>query len=279
MTDLRNLPPIDSLEEFESIKLFIDRSMTNQPDLELTDVNKEPIAKICYRLDGIPLAIELAAARMKLMGPQDILNRLDNRFQLLTGGSRSALERHKTLRATLDWSYELLTENEKILFNRLSVFAGGCNLKAVEIVCAFDTIDPLETLDLTENPSLNPCARVYSGSCLQELRFTLKNVPPKLKLHELVAGISVMQRMKEYGFTHVTLTQSYQDYEKLCEEWFIDKHDWQTFYRHLTPYQKNQLLLEKQEGDYLRFYLMEVPNLSVSSILDNLRLQLRTKLK
>jgi hypothetical protein len=136
----------------------------------------------------------------------------------------------------------------------------------------------LQSLDLTENLPLHACARVYSGSALQEMLSTLKTIPLKLQLHELVAGISIVQRMKDYGFTHVTFTQSYQYYEKICEDWSLEKHDKETFYQHLKPYQQNKFLLEKQEGDYLRFYLPEIPDLSVSSLLENLLLQLRHQL-
>ncbi len=94
------------------------------------------MAQLCVRLDGIPLAIELAAARVKAMSIEQIAARLDDRFRLLTGGSRTALPRQQTLRALIDWSYDLLSEKEKILLNRLSVFAGGWTLEAAEKVCA-----------------------------------------------------------------------------------------------------------------------------------------------
>jgi predicted ATPase len=125
----------EEISKFESIELFQDRAKSSLPSFQLTDQNIEAIIKICQRLDGIPLAIELAAARIKLFSPEAILQRLDNRFQLLTGGSRTALERQKTLKATIDWSYDLLSDREKILFNRLSVFVGGCEMVAAEKIC------------------------------------------------------------------------------------------------------------------------------------------------
>ena len=98
--------------------------------------NAAALARICQRLDGIPLAIEMAAARMNLLSADQLADRLDDAFRLLTGGSRTALPRQQTLRATIDWSYELLSEPERLLLQRLSVFAGGCTLEAAEAVCA-----------------------------------------------------------------------------------------------------------------------------------------------
>jgi len=120
--------------ENESVRLFIDRAQSVRPEFTLTTLNASAVAAICFRLDGIPLAIELAAARAKALGPQQILSRLDDRFRLLTGGGRTVLPRQQTLRATMDWSYDLLTDPERALFRRLSVFAGGCTLAAAEVV-------------------------------------------------------------------------------------------------------------------------------------------------
>src|SRR5207244_625483 len=105
------------------------------------------VALICHRLDGIPLAIELAAVRIRVLPPEQLLARLEDRFRLLTRGSRTALERHQTLQAAVDWSYDLLTAQEQTLFNRLSVFAGGWTLETAEAVCA-EGIDSHEVLDL-----------------------------------------------------------------------------------------------------------------------------------
>src|SRR6202035_2007747 len=105
-------------------------------------------AQICHRLDGIPLAIELAAARVRVMPVEQVLGRLQDRFRILTGGSRSALKRHQTLEATLDWSYDLLSTPERTLFSRLSVFAGGWTLEAAEAVCVGEGTEHTEVLDL-----------------------------------------------------------------------------------------------------------------------------------
>jgi predicted ATPase/class 3 adenylate cyclase len=146
-----NLPPLEQLEKADSIRLFIERAATAKPGFTLTDVNAFSLAQICYRLDGIPLAIELAASRVKVLSPDQIAARLDDRFRLLTGGSRTALPRQQTLRAMIDWSYSLLSEQEKILFRRLAVFVGGWTLEAAEAICANvmqNDILPEDVLDL-----------------------------------------------------------------------------------------------------------------------------------
>ena len=133
-----------SLEEIESVRLFIDRATLAQPSFQLNELNASGIANICRRLDGIPLAIELAAARVRALSPDQIASRLDDRFRLLTGGSRTALPRQQTLRALIDWSYDLLSEKEKTLLRRLSVFAGGWTLEAAEKVCSDDAVIELK---------------------------------------------------------------------------------------------------------------------------------------
>ena len=115
---------------FEAVQLFIDRALRAQPDFQLTDENASAVASICHRLDGIPLAIELAAARVRSLSVEEIDARLDHRFRLLTGGIRTALPRQQTLRSLIDWSYDLLNDQERRLLQRLSVFAGGWTLDA-----------------------------------------------------------------------------------------------------------------------------------------------------
>ncbi len=143
-------PSFKELDQYESARLFVERARAANSELALTERNALPIAQICERLDGIPLAIELAAARVKTLSVQQIATRLDDRFNLLTRGSRTALPRHQTLRATIDWSYELLSEPEKILYRRLSVFAGGWTLEAAEAVCASEGLDTGQVLGLLE---------------------------------------------------------------------------------------------------------------------------------
>ena len=133
--DAQHPPPLEHLTQYEAVRLFIDRAVFALPSFTVTNANAPAVAQICWRLDGISLAIELAAARVKLLAPEQIAARLDDRFRLLTGGSRTALPRQQTLRAAIDWSYDLLSEPERTLLRRLSVFAGGWTLEGAEAVC------------------------------------------------------------------------------------------------------------------------------------------------
>ena len=137
-----------SLTRSEAGRLFIERAQAAQAAFAVSDANALALAQVCRTLDGIPLAIELAAARVRALSVEEINRRLDNRFRLLTGGSRTALPRQQTLRALIDWSYDLLTESEKALLRRLSVFAGGWTLEAAEQVCSGDNIEDFEMMDL-----------------------------------------------------------------------------------------------------------------------------------
>ena len=132
----------------EAVQLFVDRARDAKRDFVLSDQNAGAVALLCRRLDGIPLAIELAAARVRSLTPDDLVQRLDQRFKLLTRGSRASLERHQTLRNTVDWSYDLLNPVEQAALNRLSVFAGGADLRAVEAVVSGDDLDPFDVADV-----------------------------------------------------------------------------------------------------------------------------------
>jgi predicted ATPase/class 3 adenylate cyclase len=146
--DARDSLTLERLAGYEAARLFIDRAVAALPTFTPTSDNTPALAEICRRLDGIPLAIELAAARVKALPVEQIALRLDDRFRLLTGGSRTALPRHQTLRALIDWSYNLLSEPERTLLRRLSVFAGGCTLEAAEAVCSGNGVEEWEILDL-----------------------------------------------------------------------------------------------------------------------------------
>jgi predicted ATPase/class 3 adenylate cyclase len=135
--------PIESISQYDAVALFIARAQAVQPDFEVTNENAPAVAEICIRLDGLPLSIELAAARTKLLTPHSLLERLDERLRLLTGGARDLPARQQTLRATLEWSYRLLDPDEQKLFARLGIFSGGCTLEAAEAVCGAD-LDVLE---------------------------------------------------------------------------------------------------------------------------------------
>ena len=137
-----------SLSQYESVQLFVDRALMVRADFELTHDNAAAVTSLCWQLDGIPLAIELAAARLGLLSVTEIERKLDHRFRLLTGGSRTALPRHQTLLSLIDWSYDLLNESEKLLLQRLSVFAGGWTLAAAETVCAGEGLPDWEVFDV-----------------------------------------------------------------------------------------------------------------------------------
>ncbi len=139
---------IASLSQYEAVRLFIDRATSIQSTFTVTNANVPALTELCIRLDGIPLAIELAAARVRSLSIEEINNKLNNVFRLLTGGSRTALPRQQTLRALIDWSYDLLSAVERMMLSRLSVFAGGWTLEAAEAVCVGDVIEDWEVLDL-----------------------------------------------------------------------------------------------------------------------------------
>jgi predicted ATPase/class 3 adenylate cyclase len=146
--EIRGDHAAERLTAYESVRLFIDRATAVRPAFKVTNENAPFVAEICWRLDGIPLAIELAAARIRVLSIDQIATRLNDQFRLLTGGSRTALPRQQTLRALIDWSFDLLSEQERILLRRLTVFAGGRSLEAVEAVCADDKLQDWEIIDV-----------------------------------------------------------------------------------------------------------------------------------
>jgi non-specific serine/threonine protein kinase len=146
--DPEQLPPTKDLTRYESVQLFAERARAALPTFRITPQNAKPVAQICHDLDGIPLAIELAAVRVKTLATHQIVARLSDRFRLLTGGGLTAPRRHQTLQAAMEWSYDLVAEKEKVVLRRLSVFAGGCTLAAAEAVCAERGEEAAEVLDL-----------------------------------------------------------------------------------------------------------------------------------
>jgi predicted ATPase len=148
------LPPSDAdqnaagLLSYDSVRLLVDRARAVRPGFTITDQEAQVVARICRALDGMPLAIELAAARLRTMSATQLADRLDDRFGLLTGGSRTAMPRHQTLRAVVDWSWELLSDAERALLRRLAIFVGGATLEAAEQVCTGDAVDISDVLDL-----------------------------------------------------------------------------------------------------------------------------------
>ncbi|HKX18428.1 MAG TPA: LuxR C-terminal-related transcriptional regulator [bacterium] len=148
MPEVHEAPSVAGLAQYDAVRLFAERAALSQVGFALTSDNAAAIVQICQRLDGMPLAIEFAAARVVVLSVEQIAARLDDRFRLLTARSKGTLPRHQTLRATLDWSHDLLTEHERTLFRRLSVFTGGFTLEAAEQVCAAAGIVGADVLNL-----------------------------------------------------------------------------------------------------------------------------------
>ncbi len=188
LPDLRNLPPPDCLIQYGAIRLFVARAQAVQADFALTEENGAAVAALCHQVDGLPLAIELAARRSKLFSPQALLPRLTNRLKLLVGGAQDLPVRQQTLRKTIDWSYDLLDEDEKRLFRRLAVFVGGCTLEAAEAICNAHR-------DLEED-LLDGVARLVDQSllCLE----AKSNGEPRLLLLETIREYG-LERLKAYG--------------------------------------------------------------------------------
>jgi predicted ATPase/class 3 adenylate cyclase len=184
----------EALMESESVRLFVERATAAQSKFSLTDQNAFAVAQICHRLDGIPLALELAAARVAVFSPEQISSRLDDRFKLLTGGSRTALERHQTLRALIDWSYDLLPAEERTLLRRLSVFASSWTFEAAEGVCS--DLDVLSLLTQLVNKSL-----VIAGEQERSTRYRLLETIRQYARDKLLeAGESISIRNRHLDF-------------------------------------------------------------------------------
>jgi predicted ATPase/class 3 adenylate cyclase len=147
LPDLKRPPPLERLTQYEAVGLFVERAQALKPDCSITNESAPAVAEICVRLDGLPLAIELAAARIKMLPPKAMLQRLTSRLKLLTGGARDLPERQRTLRATIEWSFALLDEGEQLLFGRLAVFSGGRTLEAIEAICDAEGDLPVDAFE------------------------------------------------------------------------------------------------------------------------------------
>ncbi|MGA9944267.1 MAG: adenylate/guanylate cyclase domain-containing protein, partial [Candidatus Cybelea sp.] len=168
---------------YSAVQLFVDRALSSDKRFVLTEGNAPHVAEICRRLDGIPLAIELAAARVKVLSPQQLAQKLDERFRLLTGGDRSALPRQQTMRALIDWSYDLLSGDERALFRKVAIFAGGLTLETATAVCSGGAIDEMAILDLLSSlvdKSLVHAELVGSGTRYRLLESTRQYAREKL---------------------------------------------------------------------------------------------------
>lgn len=197
--DFQSPIDLESLTQYESVQLFVERASAANSNFMLTEENAASVAKVCRRLDGIPLALELAAARVKVLSVEQIAERLDDRFRLLTGGSRTALPRQQTLQALIDWSYDLLDEPEKVLFRRLAVFVGGWTLEAAESVCAGDGIESFEVLDLLTQLVDKSLVQVDdSGETVRYFRLETIRQYARQKLLESDETQTIRQRHLDY---------------------------------------------------------------------------------
>ncbi len=185
--DPRRLPSIKTLTQYDAVRLFVERGAAVLPGFTVTDTNAPALAQVCVRLDGIPLALELAAARVSVLRVEQIATRLDGRFRLLTGGSRTAVPRQQTLRASIDWSHDLLAEPERVLLRRLAVFVGGWTLEAAEAVCAGDGLDHDEVLDVLAQ-LVNKSLVVTDREQGQETRYRLLETIRQYALERLAAS-------------------------------------------------------------------------------------------
>jgi predicted ATPase/class 3 adenylate cyclase len=185
----------------EAVRLFAERAAAALPSFRVNDRNAVSVARICRRLDGIPLAIELAAARVRALPVEQIAARLDDRFRLLTGGSRTAVPRHQTLRATMDWSYELLSEEERTVLRRLSVFAGSFSLEAAEAVAATGAVDPGDVFDLLSH--LVDKSLVVAGEATAEARFGL------------------LETVRAYGWEQAAAAGEGEDARRRHRDWYL----------------------------------------------------------
>ncbi|MGH2453210.1 MAG: tetratricopeptide repeat protein [bacterium] len=222
---------LQELRRYEAVQLFVDRVAASTSSFTLTDANAPAVRQIVDQLDGIPLALELAAARSKTLPLEKIAARLEDRFRLLIGGARTGLTHHQTLRATMDWSYDLLTEPERVMWQRLSVFAGGFALEAAEAVCAGDGIEVEDALDLLTQLADKSIvvAEGQNGDVRYRMLETVRQYAQE-KLAETAGGSAVRSRH---------------------QRWFLDLAE-QTQPKLQGPEQIPALNLLEQEFDNLR---------------------------
>ncbi|MGB9181718.1 MAG: tetratricopeptide repeat protein, partial [Pyrinomonadaceae bacterium] len=207
LPESQDLPPLDALTQYAAVALFVERAQAVKPDFELTDENARAVVEICERVDGLPLAIELAAARIKLLSPQMMLARLQHPLKLLTGGAQDLPARQQTMRQTIAWSFDLLNEQERRLFMRLSVFTNGSTFEAIEDVCGA-TINP-------ESDVLDDLASLIDKSLLlrkeqagEEARFTMLETIREYGAEQLLAQGETDALRRIHALYFMTLAES-----------------------------------------------------------------------
>lgn len=218
LPDPAHLPDIETLSQYEAVALFVERARAVKADFAVTNANAPAVAEICIRLDGLPLAIELAAARAKLLSPQALLARLEQRFDLLIGGPRDMPARQQTLRATIDWSFGLLGPDEQTLFAQLAVFAGGSTLEAAEAVCDADGL--LTGLSALIDNNLLRQQEQPDG----EPRFAMLETIRAYALERLEASGGSEEVRNRHAEYFLTLAERVQQ-----EEWVLPTVDWLAF--------------------------------------------------
>lgn len=201
--------------------LFADRAIASDARFSLTDENAPFVAEICRQLDGIPLAIELAAARVKVLSPQQLLQKLDERFRLLTGGDRSALPRQQTMRALIDWSYDLLSEEERSLFRKLAIFAGSFGLEAAAAVCGDETSDEIVVFDRIS--SLVDKSLVQADPAASGTRYRLLESTRQYACEKLVECGEHASAVRAHAAAYAVLAERLEDsWDALTfREWFV----------------------------------------------------------
>jgi len=243
--DLTHLPEQQALRQYAAVILFLQRAQATKPTFQLTAANGHTIAEICVRLDGLPLALELAAARIKLLSPQALLARLEHRLQVLTRGIQDAPTRQQTLRNTIEWSYNLLSPGEQRLFRRLAVFVGGCTLEAIEALCT--------ALDGGAEEVLDGVTSLLDKSLLQQNEPEGKE--PRLMLLETIReyGLEMLATSGEMELTRQAHVQYYLLFaEKVGPKLFgAEQQQW---YTHLEREHANlrtalQWLRERKEAE------------------------------
>jgi predicted ATPase/DNA-binding NarL/FixJ family response regulator len=203
LPDLKHLPDSETLVQYPAVKLFLQRGQAVKHDFQITPTNAAIIAEICTRLDGLPLALELAAARIKLLSPPALLARLGHRLQVLTGGAHDLPERQRTLRATIAWSYELLSTQEQQLFRRLSIFVGGCTLEAVEAISA--------ALGNGAESALDTVASLVDQSLLQRMEQEAQEEP----------RFVMLETIREYGLERLAASGEIEEVRRVHAAYFL----------------------------------------------------------
>jgi len=223
---------LQALGANDACRLFVERARSVQPAFEVTERNARAVIQICRRLDGIPLALELAAARVRALPVEQIAARLDDRFRLLSSSGRTAVARHQTLRATMDWSYDLLDETERAVLRRLAVFAGGASLEAAESVGGGDSIDPLEVFDILSR--LVDRSLVMADATSPEARFRL------------------LETVREYAWTRLVEAGEAEEASRRHRDWYLALVDEASQAFFAGPEPREWLLRLDAEHDDLR---------------------------